>query len=128
VKLSDWKRTLLRGTYTRLAWAMWLVPFVVYYWLSGGEKDTPALYWAEFAGAVIFSCYWWCKTVELDALGTQEMRLSGTGLPSFPKRLSGTGLPVFPKEPPGMLAKVPVIGRANDTIDAARHIVGRMFD
>ncbi len=102
VELSGWKRTLLRGAYTVLAWAMWVVPYAFYYWISGGEKNTPAIYGAEFAGAVIFSCYWWCKTIELDALGTQEMRLkSGTGLPS----LSGTGLP-----------------------STARHAVGRMFD
>src|SRR5437588_6489227 len=89
VMVPDWKRKLLRGVYSILATAMWIAPIVVFVLIWRGRKDHPGIYWAELAGVVIFATYWAVKSYELDGLGTQVSKLSGTGLPSSPPPSGG---------------------------------------
>jgi len=119
VMVPDWKRELLRWIYSTLATAMWIAPIVVFVLVWGGRKNHPGIYWAELLGVVIFATYWAVKSYELDALGTQKSKLSGTGLPSSP--------PPPGEEPTDEEDKGGVLTTVNDKIDAARHKVGRMF-
>jgi hypothetical protein len=82
--LPDAVRELYQRRYTSLAAAMTLAPVAVYLliWMIWiGQEKHPGLFWAEMTGVVIFALYWGLKSYELETLKTQEMKISGTGLP-----------------------------------------------
>jgi len=123
--LPDAVREKYRRRYTSLAAAMTVAPVAVYFviwtmWI--GQKTHPGLFWAEMTGVVVFALYWGLKSYELDTLKTQEMKLSGTGLPGSEAARGG--------KPTGedLAAPKTFWGKLNKTADAARHRTGRMLE
>jgi len=124
VMVPHGKRELLRWTYSVLALAMWIAPIVVFVFVWRGRKEHPGLYWAELAGVVIFAAYWAVKSIELDALGTQQSKLDTPAS-------SGAPLPPAKAPTPGNVGEASMTGAmaaVSDKVDTARRKVGRMFD